>query len=248
MLSSLGYNHAENLKSSNSTYVASVYRTKDQRVVKIAKCSSQELLILQQIGGKDHIIPLINSTPITIPNMSNDYVLLEMPYKENRAIQSAEELKLFFRQLIETMLFLHDHSIYYRDFKIGNVRWDGSYLTLIDFNCSMLFKDSKDYPSNLCVGTKGYIAPEVLDKKKLSDIRADVWSIGVMIAYEWLRLYRGVYAADSILNNGCENVFRDLSTSKAPPDLVDLLSKMLQIDPDLRIKGKDIIEHHYFIP
>ena len=247
-LTSLGYKHFEYLESSSSTLVASVYHAQDQRVIKIVKSSSQELQILQQVGGKNRIIQLLNSVPITIPNMSNDYVLLEMSYKINQQIKSGEELKIFSRQLIEIMLFLHDNGVYYRDFKPGNIRWDGNNLTLIDFNCSMLYKDAADYPTRSCVGTKGFMAPEVLDREKFSDIRADIWNIGILIGYEWLQLYRGICAAESILTCSCENIISEFQSILDAPILVDLLTKMLQKDPNLRINAKKLLEHPYFIP
>ena len=191
---------------------------------------------------------MIRSTPITIPCMSNDYVLLEMPYKEDRPIKSGEELKIFSYQLLEIMLFLHGNEIYYCDFKCGNLRWNGN-LTLIDFNCLMLYQNATDYPTKSCVGTKGYMAPEVVDRELFSDIRADIWSIGIVIAHEWLQLYRGIHAADSILSWNCDKITSDLwRFMDAPEDIDDLLKRMLQKDPNLRVISNKLLEHPYFIP
>jgi serine/threonine protein kinase len=239
----LGYKNFSFLESSESTLVAKAYLAEDQRVVKIISSDSQELSILQSVAGKPHIISLHRVE--SIPNTT--FVLLEMPFKEDRPVGSDEELKDFSRQLVEVIVFLHQQGIYYRDVKRSNIRWDGKHLVLIDFSCSMNYQDASNYPSKAVVGTRGYMAPEVLDKSKPSDIRADIWSIGVVLAYEWVRIHFGIAAAGGVFCSTVEELKNDLTRDLcSPKDFTDLIFKLMDPDPTKRLSEHLILQHPYF--
>jgi serine/threonine protein kinase len=71
------------------------------------------------------------------------------------------------------------------DFKRHNVRFDGTSLTVVDFDCAERF-DPHQLPTNR-VGTAGYRAPEV-ESSQPSNLRADTWSVGIIFGRELLRL------------------------------------------------------------
>ena len=242
----LGYAIINELKSSSSTIVAQTVLQKDRKVIKITSKESQELAILQLIGGQDRIITLQNTQTICVENQ--ELLLLEFPFIENFQIESNRELKAFTYQLVETMMFLHENGIYYRDFKRDNILWDGQNLTLIDFSHSMIYKDNENYPTKACVGTKGYKAPEVKDKDRTSDIRADVWSVGMVFVYEWVRFNVSPWTASHILQDTeYYELLRDMRVVfHAPRYVISLITGMLHPDPNKRLSGPSILQHNYF--
>ena len=246
----LGYNIQKEIHSSSITIVARAVQYKDQKVIKIVSKNSTELSILQQIGGKHHIIQLcqaisINFTANDNSGQSQEFILLEFPYIENRSIETEEELRKFFYQLVDTMNFLHNQGIFYRDFKRDNILWDGQQLTLIDFNCSMFYKSNADYPSKENVGTKGYKAPEVEDSNKTSDIRADIYSIGKLLVYEWVKL-QGCASANGIFDTPYEELLGDLKLIfMAPHDVYSLAASLIHPDPSKRLSGQNILQQSF---
>ncbi len=86
-------------------------------------------------------------------------------------------------QLCEALGYLHQQSppIIYRDMKPGNVMLQqNGIIKLIDFGIS---REVKDVAPNdtVCLGTRGYAAPEQFGKAKQSDARTDVYGLGVLL-------------------------------------------------------------------
>jgi serine/threonine protein kinase len=85
------------------------------------------------------------------------------------------------RQLFEAVEFMHNHSVAHLDLKPANILVPKTYgwLTIIDFGSSVRLSHKKQLLQG-CVGTQGYMAPEV-GHRKFSPIRADLWSVGQVV-------------------------------------------------------------------
>lgn len=84
------------------------------------------------------------------------------------------------RELCSALQYLHSKQIVHRDLKPGNilVTHNGNNVKLIDFSLS----DGDDYGIlKLPAGTRYYLAPEVLQEGASLDLRADIYSLGVII-------------------------------------------------------------------
>lgn len=84
------------------------------------------------------------------------------------------------KQLVEGVDFMHSHGVAHMDIKPGNliIPPQGGRLSIIDYNRSVQLTGRRDAYRGI-VGTKGYIAPEVLAGSGLwSALRADLWSAG----------------------------------------------------------------------
>lgn len=79
----------------------------------------------------------------------------------------------------DALKIMHEHNIVYRDIKPENIMiYDGE-IKLIDFNISRIYKQEASRDTEF-LGTPGYAAPEQFGFKQ-SDMRADIYSVGVLM-------------------------------------------------------------------
>lgn len=120
--------------------------------------------------------------------------LLVMDYIEGRQLESIvqeygpqneETVVNWGKQLCDVLSYLHSQNppIIYRDMKPANVmvQKDGK-VVLIDFGTAREFKESQA-EDTLCLGTCGYAAPEQYEGQGQSDIRTDIYCLGVTLYY-----------------------------------------------------------------
>lgn len=120
--------------------------------------------------------------------------LLVMDYIEGRQLESIvqeygpqkeETVVNWGKQLCDVLSYLHSQNppIIYRDMKPANVmvQKDGK-VVLIDFGTAREFKESQS-EDTLCLGTCGYAAPEQYKGQGQSDIRTDIYCLGVTLYY-----------------------------------------------------------------
>lgn len=107
-----------------------------------------------------------------------DGVTLKEMMKQHR-VTAALAYK-WISELCEALQYLHSKQIVHRDLKPSNVliTHNGYNCKLIDFSLS----DCDDYDVlKLPAGTRYYMAPEVLQENESLDLRADIYSLGVII-------------------------------------------------------------------
>lgn len=93
---------------------------------------------------------------------------------------TSELARKFIRELCGALGYLHGKQIVHRDLKPENmlVTYNGNNLKLIDFGLS----DCDDYDVlKLPAGTRYYLAPEALKPGQPLDLRADIYSLGIII-------------------------------------------------------------------
>lgn len=90
----------------------------------------------------------------------------------------------YFQQLVSGMLHCHKKGICHRDLKPENLLLSGEFvLKIADFGLSALGENPDGTPVLLRTecGTRGYMAPEVLEGRPYDGQKADVWSAGVIL-------------------------------------------------------------------
>ncbi|KAJ3446024.1 ire1-related [Anaeramoeba flamelloides] len=173
------------------------------------------------------------------PEMKNNFFT-----QDNIATNS---LYRFLHQIVDGMVFLHDLRIVHRDLKPQNILVDQNGIPKItDFSLCKNLKEGEKSFSNTerAVGTKGWQAQEVLLEKRVNP-KIDVFALGCVFHY--------------ILTQGKhpfgENYEREINIRNEKPDLsplmkmseaYDLISWMIDSDPNKRPTMKEVQKHPMF--
>jgi calcium-dependent protein kinase len=155
-------------------------------------------------------------------------------------------------QMLSAVKHLHEHGIVHRDLKPENFlmadKSEGAGVKLIDFGLSKRFSN-KDQLEKMktVVGTPYYVAPEVL--KGSYDKRCDVWSLGVIL-FVFLCGYPPFEGDNNkeIFKNVLkqELTFDPADWTTVSKEAKDLVSKMLEKDPEKRISAEECSKHMWF--
>ncbi|NXM63691.1 MELK kinase, partial [Illadopsis cleaveri] len=95
---------------------------------------------------------------------------------------SEEEARVFFRQIVSAIAYVHNQGYAHRDLKPENLLIDGEHnLKLIDFGLCAKPKGGLDYHLNTCCGSPAYAAPELIQGKAYIGSEVDIWSMGVLL-------------------------------------------------------------------
>ena len=154
-------------------------------------------------------------------------------------------------QLFSAVNYCHKMHIVHRDLKPENIlivsKDHNGYPTIkiCDFGTSKIFE--KGAVQRKLVGSSYYIAPEVL--KKHYNEKCDIWSLGV-IMYILLsaRPPFGGRDDDDIMERVATGIY-DLESppfDKVSKSALDLIRKLLTMDPKERINAEQALDHPWF--
>ncbi|XP_078429233.1 CBL-interacting serine/threonine-protein kinase 12-like [Wolffia australiana] len=158
-----------------------------------------------------------------------------------------ETARKYFQQLISAVEFCHARGVYHRDLKPENLLVDEKGdLKVSDFGLSAVSEQIRqDGLFHTFCGTPAYVAPEVLARKGYDAAKVDIWSCGVilfvlMAGYlpfhdqNVMAMYRKIYKGEF----RCPRWFS--------PELIRLLNRLLDTNPDSRIAIPEIMENRWF--
>lgn len=147
----------------------------------------------------------------------------------------------YFRQIIHGIGYLHQFNICHRDLKPENLLLDfDKKIKIADFGMAALEVDEKLLETSC--GSPHYASPEIVAGKNYHGAPSDIWSCGIIL----FALLTGHLPFDD------ENIRKLLMKVQngrfiMPTDLSweakDLISKMLQVNPDDRITIEGILRH-----
>ncbi|KAJ8460756.1 hypothetical protein OPV22_033682 [Ensete ventricosum] len=154
----------------------------------------------------------------------------------------------YFQQLISAVAFCHARGVFHRDLKPENLLVDErGDVKVSDFGLSAVAEQKRaDGLFHTFCGTPAYLAPEVLSRRGYDGAKVDVWSCGIilfvlMAGYlpfhdrSLLTMYRKIYMGVF----RCPRWFSD--------DLVHLLRRLLDVNPQTRITIPEIMENPWFM-
>ncbi|KAJ2211184.1 hypothetical protein IW140_003311 [Coemansia sp. RSA 1813] len=156
---------------------------------------------------------------------------------------SPEQAHKYFTHALLALEYLHEHGIIHRDIKPDNMLLtDDDVLKVADFGESVMPSDGGDKVKGAS-GTPAFMAPEQCQGiDEISGEAADIWSLGVC-------LYGFIFGTLPFKGSSAVEIMDSISSGSisfpGPHDeqLQDLLSHMLERNPEARITIPDIREH-----
>lgn len=195
-------------------------------------------------------------------------------FKRRREPMPYQTVKLYATEMALALVTLHKNGILYRDLKPENILLDAEgHCHLADFGLSKDFgvwgpsnggaadgganhlavpgassSSHHQMRASSFVGSPMYVAPEVLLRKESYSTPVDFWSYGVM-------LYTMLYGAEPFRGLNVKAIFDQILTQNVafppakfptPPEIIDLIAKLLIKDPARRLNGANLFSHPFF--
>jgi calcium/calmodulin-dependent protein kinase kinase 2 len=138
---------------------------------------------------------------------------------------------------------VHAQGIIHRDIKPDNcLITEDDVLKIVDFGVSEMFEKDSDMTTAKSAGSPAFMPPELCVAKhgSVSGKAADIWSMGVTLyclRFGTIPFERNVMVD---LYEAIRNDNVDFSKGDCSDELKDLLAKLLDKDPDKRIKMEQI--------
>lgn len=181
-----------------------------------------------------------NSKLAIVTELASKGSLFDYLHKDNLTKEIPLEFKMkISKQLIRTMLYLHENGLVHRDLKTQNLLLDDNYnLKLCDFGL-MKSIDELNVGSGQFAGTPVYMAPEIFNRKAYNE-KIDVFAFGTIIWELFMRKVPYVGCdANEIKNKVCngEQLFIGKSI---PPKIADIINKCRSYDADNRPSFKKL--------
>lgn len=184
-----------------------------------------------------------------MPNQRFSYLILE--YVENGDLFTyvsqngalTEEASVFvFRQMMSAVQYCHAYNICHRDLKPENIllKADGQ-IKIADFGMAALHQGPRYHLQTSC-GSPHYAAPELLKARPYRGDKADIWSMGVIL---FVMLAGRLPFDEDDMGLMLAKAKKGIYTmpSAFSPDAKDLVHRILQIEPDVRISMNKMWQH-----
>jgi len=262
-------------KQSGESFAVKIFKPQKVDDAKSSKQFKQELEVLMSIQH-ENIVKLIGTYTEPINKFSyttylvlekvNDGELFTRIVKKQSLRQ--DETKGIFKQLLNGLAYLHGRNIIHRDIKPENILlnitprtmasekqtgpWDEHELDvsvkIADFGLAKFIGELK-FTNTLC-GTPAYVAPEVLKSSRKYSKNIDLWSAGVLlyVCLVGFPPFSDELGPPSMREQIIEAKYAFYSPYFDQIDdlALDLISKLLVIDPDQRLDINQARNHPWF--
>lgn len=181
---------------------------------------------------------------------SEKYMLIIMEYISGGNLQSfvkkrrklsEKTAKILFKQIMEGIKYIHSQNIAHRDIKLENILIDlNNNIKICDFGVGKMIKPNTILHDQC--GTPVYMAPEIIKNEGYIGFPVDIWSSGVS-------LYIMLSGNIPFNKTSKHNLQYEIANSPFAPitgisnEAADLISKLLEKDPKLRITAEEALNH-----
>ena len=201
-----------------------------------SKLSHQNIIKVYNVFEDEETINII----MEYAKNDNLYQLIK---KEKNGFSESKAFD-YFIQVINAVYYLHSNNIIHRDIKPENLLLcEDNNLKLCDFGWAKEL--TLENRSTFC-GTMEYMAPEIVGSENY-DYSVDIWSLGIL-------LYELLFGHSPFKANSTNNIIQNIKShelnyddknKKISNSCKDLIQKLLNINPQKRLKIKDILEHRF---
>jgi calcium/calmodulin-dependent protein kinase kinase 2 len=208
----------------------------------------EEIAIMKKLNHPN-LVSLIEV--LDDPTEDSLYMVMEMCKKgvvmrvglEEKADPYPEDTcRYWFRDLLLGIEYLHAQGVVHRDIKPDNcLITDDDVLKVVDFGVSEMFEKDSEMITAKSAGSPAFLPPELCIAKHgdISGKAADIWSMGVT-------LYCLKFGRIPFEKTGIFELYESIKTeqpdymSEPDQDFRDLMSRVLEKDPQKRIKMKEL--------
>lgn len=168
----------------------------------------------------------------------------------HKPIKNETKIKFYTESILKGLDYLHSNNIIHCDIKPDNIlrhkkeKKTFGTIKIADFGLAH-FKDpitGKATMLSKC-GSFGYLSPETASDALVDD-KIDIWAVGVIL-YQMAVGYKPTAVQNFKYGSG-PIPFRKVEWKKRSPELQDLIVKMLEIDPAVRISAREALKHPWF--
>ena len=234
------------LISTNEKYAIKILN-KDKLKAQTKTSKINEIEILSKLKH-----PNIIHVEKILEDKDNYYIIMEycsegelFDYIVNQEKLSEIEASIFFYQLIKGVEYIHKQGLAHRDLKPENLLLTKDHIIkIIDFGLCHDFDGSKMLKTKC--GSPSYAAPEILKGFPYDGFKSDIWCCGIIL----YGMLCGYLPFDGDNN---QEIFREIvkCNPEYPPfledDSVDLISRILNSEPDDRITISQIKKHAFYL-
>eukprot|EP01097_Dermamoeba_algensis_P005115 TRINITY_DN3257_c0_g1_i1.p1 TRINITY_DN3257_c0_g1~~TRINITY_DN3257_c0_g1_i1.p1 ORF type:complete len:346 (-),score=60.97 TRINITY_DN3257_c0_g1_i1:45-1082(-) len=229
-----------------------------KHIAKKSYSTCQECQILLQIQKHPH------KNLIGLKEIHEDEkdILIVLEYVENGSLLnylsdkhdlSEKKIRKFFTGILDGLQHLHERlGVVHRDIKLENILvTEHEEAKLVDFNLSF-FWNPEELQTKYC-GTVVYCAPEIVSGIPYYGPAQDIWSLGVVLyfllfnSFPFTSEQRDKRAKRrSIMKHIAACEYSIPTSRRVSPEVIDLLTSILQLDSAKRPTISEIKKHPWF--
>ena len=193
--------------------------------------------------------------------------------RDNPGTLTNKMIKSIIKQSLEGLSYMHRNGFFHRDMKPENLMIQNGQLKIADFGLAREIRSKPPYTDY--VSTRWYRAPEILLRSINYSSPVDIFALGAIMAELYLLrpLFPGANERDQLLKvcavlgsptsqswpeghrlaSKIGFTFPNMKNSNlqsiipnAPVEAIDLMMKMMCLDPQKRITANECLEHCFF--